>query len=234
MPTAAERLAQRRVLSSQRPSIDLSDRFGDVRDQGPRPTCVAVALAGAHGVSSIQSFEAAIEPLWWDLHHRGETSAEGVTVDAAGAALARTGHCLDPEWPYNSTLGYGTEDPPTAAGPPPWQCATLGSFALAQDGVEDQLEATLALGKPAVLVVEVTADFELADQDTGLIAVPSLRAPSGGYHAVLAVGAWTEASVGRVILIRNSWGEFWGAAGYGLLPLDYLIAHAQPKGWTIT
>jgi hypothetical protein len=232
MTSAAQRLHQRRQASLLRPAVDMADMFEDILDQGPRPTCVAVALADAHGRATSPAFTAAIEPLWWDLHQRGETSIRGVTVQAAGEALGRTGHCNDSVWPYNTSLGYGSESPPAAAGQPPWRCAGLLPVHVCQDGVEDDIEDALAAGSPVLLVIEVTDGFDNPEPDA-YIPIPSLRAPSGGYHAVLAVGAWTDPQHGRVLLVRNSWGERWGAGGYGLLPLEYLIAHAQDAAWRI-
>lgn len=233
MTTAVERLAVRRLAALKRPPVDLSDLFEDALDQGARPTCVAVVLADLHGRSARPQYRAAAETLWWDLDQRGLTSAAGVLVGHAGEALTRTGHCEDAVWPYDPELGHGSQPPPPAAGLPPWDRADLAVIALAHDGVEADLEAALAAGRPTMLVIEVTEEFYDADKATGLIAAPDIRAPSGGFHAVLAVGAWTEPGVGRVLLLRNSWGPDWGALGYGLLPVEYLIAHAAPDGWQL-
>jgi C1A family cysteine protease len=70
--------------------------------------------------------------------------------------------------------------------------------------------------------IEVGQDFLYPAPD-GFIAVPDLQAQAAGYHAVLLVGAWTDPVYGRVFLVRNSWGVHWGAGGYGLLPVDYLV-----------
>src|SRR4051794_20428750 len=128
MSTAAQRLAKRRAAALARPPIDLSDLFEEPLDQGARPTCVAVALADAHGRLAQPQYDAAIETLWWDLEQRGLTGPDGVLVEHAGEALHRTGHCDDASWPYNPQLGHGSEPPPAAAGTPPWDCARLQSF----------------------------------------------------------------------------------------------------------
>jgi C1A family cysteine protease len=96
---------------------------------------------------------------------------------------------------------------------------------LAHDGIEAEIEDLLAAGRPVVLVIEVTAEFENANA-YGTIEIPDIRSPAGDYHAVLVVGAATRPVRGRCLLARNSWGEFWGAGGYGWLPMDYLIAYA--------
>lgn len=146
-------------------------------------------------------------------------------LEHGGEAIARTGQPCLSDWPWNPDLGVGTEDPPTTAGRPPWRTATMTPLHLAHDGTEERIENALAARTPVVLVVEVTAEFETADAD-GTIQVPDIRSPAGDYHAVLIVGAATDKVRGRCLLVRNSWGEFWGAGGYGWLPMDYLIAYA--------
>ncbi len=126
-------------------------------------------------------------------------------------------------WPYNDQLGVATEQPPSSAGTPPWHTGVLSELHLANDGVEDELEDILAAGKPVILLVEVTNQFYYP-RDDGHVDVPNIRARNGDYHAVLCVGAATHQHLGRRLLIRNSWGDYWGVGGYCWLPLAYLVA----------
>lgn len=226
MTRATQRQAQRRHASLARPPVDLSDRIvSPLIDQGPRPTCVPFALACTHEAERHdrdEDFRAAIEPVWWYLHERGRTSPQGVLLREAAAAVAIVGHCHDQDWPYDDALGADTQPPPSAVGDPPWRQARMRWLRLAHDGIEDNLEERLAAGHPVVVVIEVTDSF-LAPAPDGYVAVPDIRVPTGGYHAVVVVGAWTDPVYGRVLLIRNSWGPWWGAGGYCLLPVDYLI-----------
>lgn len=196
-------------------------------DQGARPVCVPFALSLAHEAVAGTGSDPAMAPeaIWWRASSLAQVSAGGMLLEDAGDALTTTGQPALSDWPWNPLLGAATEPPPPAAGAPPWRTATMVALALAHDGIEDDLEDALTAGSPVVLVVEVTTEFEDAAPD-GLIAVPDIRSPAGDYHAVLVVGATTDPDHGRLLLIRNSWTEYWGAGGYGWLPLDYLIAHA--------
>jgi hypothetical protein len=220
--TAAQRLARRRQLAKARPAVDLTSRIAsDVIDQGPRPTCVACAVAVTHEAER-SNFEAAIEPVWWRLRGWNMADNHGTTLQAAGQALPHTGHCEAKLWPYNKELGYDTEPPPAEAGAPPWFRARLDAVTIEHDGVEDAIEDQLAAEHPVILVIEISDSF-LAPEPNGFISVPPITAPTAGYHAVVAVGAWTDTTYGRVFLIRNSWGDYWGASGYGIISPDYLV-----------
>ena len=222
MSASYSRLAKRRKVAAARPSVDLRRRIAsEIVDQGPRPTCVACAVAAAHEAER-PGFSAAIEPVWWQLCAWGLADEFGTTLAAAARALPHCGHCEGHLWPYDGGLGFGTEPPPVAAGSPPWTCADLVPVALANDGIEDAIEDELAQGHPVLLVLEAVQEF-LNPAADGYINVPPVTAPHAGYHAVLIVGAWTDPAHGRVLLVRNSWGEYWGAGGYGLLPVEYLI-----------
>jgi hypothetical protein len=147
-------------------------------------------------------------------------------VAAVSTALAEVGQPPLSVWPYSPALGVGTEVPPAAAATVSWSTAQAIEFPLAHDGIEDLLEDVLASSMPVVVVIEVTTEFENAAA-TGEISVPPLRSPAGDYHAVVALGAATNAgATRRRLLIHNTWGNGWGAGGYGWLPLDYLIAFA--------
>ena len=196
-------------------------------DQGPRPVCVPFALSLAHDAAASLSSNAAMAPeaIWWRASARGQVSAGGMLLADAGNALEQSGQPSLVDWPYNPSLGAGTEPPPLSAGAAPWRTAAMVDLSLAHDGVESALEAALSQGRPVVLLIEVTAEFERPTPE-GLIDVPDIRSPSGDYHAVTVVGAATYPSRGRHLLIRNSWTVYWGAGGYGWLPVDYLIANA--------
>lgn len=229
-------LAARQAASLARAPIDLRSLMqGAIRDQGPRPLCLPISVSGAHEVARANSEAAtpeplAPEPLWAHCLHSGRVSLLGTTMAAVIDALAVRGQPPLRTWLYNPNLGTATELPPSAAAAADWCTAQLIDLPLAHDGIEDLLEDALASSAPVVVVVEVTEEFENADQK-GEISVPPLTSPPGDYHAVLALGAATDSDTGvRRLLIFNTWGGRWGAGGYGWLPLDYLIAFAVQAG----
>lgn len=227
-PRGAAGRAAHRARGAARPPVDLRDLLpDDVPLQGARPLCLPLALTGGHEAVRSPNGDPptalAPEPLWWRCVQDGHASAGGTLLEHAGSALVETGQVELAAWPYNPQLGYGTEPPPASCGTPPWERAQWREVTLAHDGVEDELEDLLGSGYPALLVVEVTDAFADPDPD-GSVHTPSLRAAPGDYHAVLAVGAATDPHHGRRLLVRNSWGDMWGAGGYCWLPLTYLVA----------
>ena len=201
--------------------------------QGPRPLCVPLALSVGHEAARAHpghpTQPLAPEAVWRYCTARGQTGPAGMVVEDGADALSDEGQPLLVSWPYNTALGVATEEPPTAAGAPPWHLGTVDRLHLAHDGVEDELEDYLAAGVPVVLLVEVTDEFNDPDPD-GYVTLPTIRAPNADYHAVVCVGAVTDPTRGRHLLIRNSWGEYWGAGGYCWLPVAYLVAFVPYAG----
>lgn len=226
-PTRPTRRDARRAAARARSNVDLRGLLGpQVLSQGPRPLCVPFALALGNEAARTNAGAApeplAPEPIWRYCTQRGQTGAGGMVIADAAVALADEGQPSHLAWPYNPGLGVGTEDPPGTAGDPPWHTGTMRELRLAHDGVEEELEDHLA-ARPVVLIVEVTEEFDRPDAE-GFVSLPDVRAAAGDYHAVVCVGAATHPARGRHLLIRNSWGEYWGSGGYCWLPTEYLIA----------
>ena len=224
--------AQRRAASLLLAPIDLRHLLTPaVRAQGPRPLCLPFSTSFAHEAARATAAASAaealsVEPLWQHCVHAGTAGHDGTTLRAIGDAIEHTGQPLETIWPYNDTLGPGTEPAPATATAAAFNTADLFDVPLAHDGIDDDLEATLTAGLAVIVVLEITNEFENPSVD-GEIDLPALSAPVNDYHAVTAVGAATNAAGdSRRLLIRNSWGPGWGAGGYGWLPYDYLVAFA--------
>jgi C1A family cysteine protease len=70
----------------------------------------------------------------------------------------------------------------------------------------------------------------------GEIPLPGKGDSLLGGHAVLAVGYDDQRQIGDepgALLIRNSWGRDWGAAGYGWLPYAYVRRGLAGDFWSM-
>jgi hypothetical protein len=225
--------AARCAAARARPPVDLRHRLPNpVPSQGPRPLCVPFAVGANHEARRSQDGDRveALSPesLWRRCTQLGLTGPDGVLLVDVADALTAVGQPSLALWPYNLQLGPGTEEPPAAVGPEPWLTARFEELDLAHDGVEDDLEARVAGGSAVVLVIELTDELDQPGPN-GQIDLPNLRAPAGDYHAVVVVGAATRNN-DRYLMIRNSWGEGWGAGGYAWLPVAYLESFAVQAG----
>lgn len=198
--------------------IDAREATHPVPDQGQRPTCLAMAMTGAHEHTvkapvSGQHFSAEY------LHWASGNYAGGRGIPAAASrALSDDGQPPADQWPY----AEGTDD--TAAGySPPVQ--VVGPFArrtsVSQSLDFDDLVDALRDGQWPILGLRVTDAFAAAGAG---IVLPN--GPGRGGHAVLMVGAARVSGTAlapqvgdgeRLLCVRNSWGTAWGLDGHKLI-----------------
>jgi len=210
-------------------SCDLRKSFGDIRDQGTRPTCVAFAVSDAHAVARGPYEALSVEQLYFHAVRRtsGGHPNDGVSLTAALEALRHDGQSVEGGWPYLDALppDLATWIPPETAAPVFKRdgAATVASLL-------DELDA----GYPAIITFMVSMAFCTAS--AGIVhSVPSDT--DVGWHAVVAVGHG-RMDGRQFVLVRNSWGQSWGNAGYGWVALEYLSPRMRdliklPSGSTV-
>ena len=105
-----------------------------------------------------------------------------------------------------------------------------------------RIKQYLAGGLPSIFGFTVYNSISQAAV-TGQIPFPFTGDSVVGGHAVLAVGYNDSLQIKHThpnapattgaLLIRNSWGESWGEAGYGWLPYDYVLKGLAVDWWSL-
>ena len=180
----------RRQRSLARPPVDLRPMLAPAIDQGTRPLCIPIVVTAAHEACRTQPPDPlAPDALWSSCVASGTASRDGTTLEAVADALRTDGQPRLADWPFDAAIIHEADQIPSAAQASIWHQADLSSVPVANDGIEDDIENQLAIGRAVALIIEVTTEFDQATPN-GTIEVPPLTAPQGSYHAVLvaAVG----------------------------------------------
>ncbi len=193
--------------------VDLREVWEAARDQGARSACLACACSDAHAVAHALRRPLSAEFLFYHAGQRmpGKDVTAGLTFAAVDTALKANGQPDEEEWPYSLT-------PPNPWNPPAVTTRWYGSLSTAALDAA-MIVSAIESRQPVVLGVKLSAGFYTAP--TTPFVIPA-AGPGFGGHAVLGVGIADYAPVGKLILIRNSWGSGWGEDGYGWLPTAYL------------
>lgn len=199
-------------------TYDGRDAAHPVPDQGQRPTCLAMAMTGAHehaGKATGHPGYLCAEYLHWASgNHPG---GRGIPA-AATAALRIDGQPPADQWPYAET----TDDTDAGYAPPAQVVGPFARRTTAHQRLDfDNLVDALRAGRWPILGLRVTDAFAAPGKG---IVLPD--GPGRAGHAVLLVGAARVTGDGlaphlaegdRLMCVRNSWGTQWGQDGHKLI-----------------
>lgn len=188
-----------------------------------RGTCVAFAATAGHELVRAEAIGLSEEFLFWAAKtFDGQPAEDGTTLVAASEALAQLGQPPMALWPYDETRD--SKNAGYAPAPGVTEKALERRLGPAARLVPTALLIRTAVNDGAAVVLGLLLHREwFAVPPDGRIEMPqSPVAPIGG-HAVLIAGYIDgEGEGGGRFWVRNSWGSGWGAAGYGLLPYEYV------------
>jgi len=197
---------------------DLRPLFGEARNQGPRPTCLVFAGSDAH---------AALRPGWMPLscefvfyhaqRRAGRPPDRGALLSAMLEALRKDGQPEEAGWPYLSATPSDAASwtPPDGVGPLFGRAGETCTPSL--DRIIQELDAD----HPSILLLMLSRAFYAPSTQAVIHPAAGEEPDPARRHAVVAAAHGTVDGE-RAILVRNSWGHTWGAAGYAWLTQTFL------------
>ena len=198
--------------------IDLRAELLPQRDQGLRPTCLAIAATAAHEYARRMDSRLCAEYLYFVASGEGTGTLmpKGLTMNAVRFAMRERGQPVDSVWPY---------DPkgPSPSNPPPDVGRLLRCVLESHDSPEAVI-TSIRRGSPVVLALQVTPAWYTDLAPTYVIGHSSDHSghKSSIRHAVLVIGIREDADGNPLVLIQNSWGVHWASNGFAWLSWDYL------------
>ena len=205
------------------PILDLRCRFGAVRDQGLRSTCLAFAVAAVHEHARGNPLVTlSVETLYWAAKQLdGDSHLPGTTLEAADMALQRWGQPPEALWPYDPARADHDESYSPPAGvidSPHRRFAAIASVPTDPWIVEGLLEegTATAIGFPTWPGIRRLRGAHLA--------IPQRSELEADHHVMVAVGYRSDTNE---VLLRNSWGLSWGDGGHAWIAASFIADHAN-------
>lgn len=201
--------------------VDLRGAFGPIRDQGARPTCLAFAASDAHTVARADLIPLSSEYIYHCSQKRsGAGYDEGAYLPDMLDALREDGQPIESDWPYLPAVPADKSKyiPPTVLGKIFGRNAEQSQVRL--DKIYDALDNSHAV----IALISLTESFFNPPNDSIIEHYDRDAVFPTPRHAVIVVG-YGDSSMGRVFLVRNSWGPTWAQSGYAWLTENYLSRH---------
>jgi C1A family cysteine protease len=224
-PDKKSRNPQKFSVGAQQDSptiVDLRPFMTAVESQGDTNSCTANAMAGAYEYldNRLNGQAADVSRLFIYYNARAIEGSiekdEGAYLSDCVKVVRKYGACTEETWPF--TPDDVTSKPPKAAYREAAQFRIEDAASVDID--LDVMRSCLAEGYPFVFGLQLFESFNGAGGNGGLVPMPDPdNEKHEGGHAMLCVG-YSDAD--RVFIIRNSWGEEWGDAGYAYVPYDYM------------
>lgn len=205
-------------MSNMTVLVDLRSQFGAVRDQGPRPTCLAFAASDSHAAQRPGWQPLSCEYAFYHAQKRsGSPSHRGSRLPSMLDVLRYDGQPEEQGWPYLPTNPQNTSSwlPPKDFGELFDRNSVLLSTHI------DALVQSMNQGKAAIVLLYLSQSFFKPDEQALVHPAPRESAEHSQRHAVIALGHGTSGGE-RIILVRNSWGTGWGSDGHAWLSETFL------------
>lgn len=234
--------ASRRLKKPKADAVDLRKYCSPVEDQGNLGSCTANAASGMVEFYEKKAFGNFLDASRLFIYKATRTLMKtkgdtGAYLRTTMKALAHFGVCPEEYWQYDIE-SYDKE-----------LSAFLYAYAQNFKGLEyyridttdkakqtvlDDIKKNLSNSLPMMFGFTVYSSIQTADD--GLIPYPEKGEKVVGGHAIVAVGFDDGKKIGKkqgALLIRNSWGEKWGEAGYGWLPYEYVLKGLAEDFWSL-
>jgi hypothetical protein len=204
--------------------VDLRHRFGPVRHQRQRPTCMAFSASDAHSFARGTPDALSAEYAFYYAVQRKSVPdrSRGVSYKLMTETIAVDGQPSEAGWPYLENLQ------PTDPWTPPANPGTIYSRSSKRIGksVDDLIKA-LDLDSAVLVAMEISTGFY--ELKTDAVLPPLTGEKRRARHAMVVVGHG-EHNDARCLLLRNSWGDKWANEGYGWVHENYLAPRLIDAG----
>lgn len=195
---------------------DLRNLFGEIKDQGTRPTCMAFTATDCHSFARGRQEEFSTEYAFFHAVQRtlAKDRTMGIPFEIMSKVIWVDGQPKEQDWVYLKDLK--PSDPWVVPG-------TIGNiFCRRSTKIKTTIDAlcdALNDDLPVIMVVDISISFFHLK---GSSVLPEhIGEARKNTHAILAVG-YGELGKQKCFLVRNSWGEGWADRGYGWINEEYL------------